>query len=63
MPALNKIARSVHDFIREKVIDLPNIPRAKQKEIAKAVAEFAKELIVEAVSESVAKTVNGKINK
>ena len=63
MPALNKIARSVHDFIRTKVVDLPEIPRAKQKEIARAIADFAKELLVEAISESAAKIAKEKMNK
>jgi DNA-directed RNA polymerase specialized sigma subunit len=63
MPALNKIARSIHDFIRDKVVDIPDIPRDKKREIAKAVAEFAKEIIVESISESVAKTASGKLNK
>ena len=67
MPTLNKIARLVHNFIKTKVVDLPEIPRSKQKEIAKVVAEYVKELLVEAISESVAKSAsniaNDKLNK
>ena len=63
MPALNVLIRNIHSLIENHIVDLPDVSHDKKKEIAGKVAKFIKDLVVEAVSESVAKATENQINR
>ena len=63
MPALNALIKTIHSLIENHIVDLPEVTDKRKNEIAVKVADYIKELVVEAVSESVARAVEKQITE